>query len=410
MTPIPTHPQLRWPLDIRVDNHEGQKILIFNCPLGIADEPLVLIGAVGPIISALDGTRSIEDLVSQFSEYGVKQNLIEELVALLDKNLFLASPAFIAAENEIKERFKNSSTRPAALAGRGYALTKELLKTEIDQYLSHGVSLSKNGVPLAGIVSPHIDYRRGGACYGKTYTHLKNASHDLYVLIGTSHMFSKKLFHLTRKDFVNPLGVLPCDTNFIDSLAKQYGEKRSFEDEFLHKKEHSLELQIPFMSQVVNAPKIAPILVGGFHHMLRGDKLPNDFEEYETFAAALALGLKEYIQAGKRICIVAGVDMAHVGRHFGDEFELSPEYMKDIEGRDNVYLSSILTQNKDLMFRHVAEDQDARRICGFPTMYTVLDVFDRIGMRYKADLFDYSQAVDYSTQCAVTFAGIGMYG
>jgi hypothetical protein len=42
-------------------------------------------------------------------------------------------------------------------------------------------------------------------------------------------------------------------------------------------------------------------------------------------------------------------------------------------------------------------------------MYTVLDVFDRLGITYKTEIFDYRQAVDYKTECAVTFAGAGLY-
>ncbi len=410
MSPIPSHPKLRWPLDIRRDTYDGQDILILSCPLGVSPEPLVLVAQVSPLVGALDGTQTIEEICAQFSEYGVKQTLVEELVALLDRGLFLATPQYFAAEAQMKETFRASTTRAPALAGRAYAASHSLLETEIDEYLSHGsVPTDSNSTKLTCLVSPHIDYRRGGVCYGRTYQYLREAPHDLYILIGTSHQYSRHMFHLSNKDFTNPLGTLPCDRGFITALGNRYGEKRSFDDEYLHKKEHSLELQIPFMSKLLNSPTIAPVLVGGFHHMLQGDKLPQSFEDYESFAAALTETYQEYVKLGKKICFIAGVDMAHVGKNFGDAEALTPETMEKVRARDEIYLHALKTQNKDLLWSHVAEDSDARRICGFPTMYLLLDVFARLGVKYSAEQFDYQQAVDYPTDCAVTFAGMGMY-
>lgn len=410
MAPIPQYPKLRWPLDIRMDTYEGQKILIINCPIGVSPEPLILIAEAAPIVSSFDGVLSLDDLYKKFSPYGVKESIIEELVTLLDSRLFLATPGFFAAEKEMKEQYQHSTIRPSSMAGRGYAASKQLLETEIDRFLEEGSLIQKNDpAKLVCIKSPHIDYRRGGVCYGKTYSFLRGAPHHLYILIGTSHMYSQHMFHLTRKSFENPISTLPCNLAFMDTLAKRYGEQRSFADEYLHKREHSLELQIPFMSRLLKQPSIAPILVGGFHQMVQSGKDPQQFEEYETFAAALTETISELKNSGKTFCFVAGVDMAHIGRHFGDKESLTPEQMEHVRKRDSVYLDAIQKRDKDLLWGHVAEDNDARRICGFPTMYTVLDVLDRLKLDTSSELYDYRQAVDYPSDCAVTFAGMGLY-
>jgi len=262
---------------------------------------------------------------------------------------------------------------------------------------------------MIGIVAPHIDYLRGGISYGITYQSLAHESHDLYVLIGTSHQYSDLLFHLTAKDFSGPLGLTKCDKIFLEKLAKMYGSERSFADEFLHKQEHSLELQIPFLRRMVDSFRIVPVLVGSFNKMVVAGKRPENFDEYESFAGSLSECLCEVVKAGSRVCVLASVDIAHVGQTFGDSGQLTADFMTRIEARDRIYIESIVEQDKEKMFAHIAEDQDARRICGFPTMYTVIDVFDRMGIKYKADVFDYRQAVDYRTDCAVTFAGIGLY-
>ena len=101
--------------------------------------------------------------------------------------------------------------------------------------------------------------------------------------------------------------------------------------------------------------------------------------------------------------------MAHIGRAFGDEGSLSTDRMLEIERRDREYLSTIARSDKKALFLHIAEDQDARRICGYPTMYLVLDVLERLAIDRHFELFEYRQAVNYSSDCAVTFAGGGVY-
>lgn len=412
------YPKLRSPIDIRVEKIEGQDVLLLNCPLGISPAPLLLVAAVGPIISCFEGRLSLEEITSQFSRYGVKQELVRELAALLDKHLFLSNPNFFTAEQNHKDQFRLSTVRSPALAGSGYPALPADLTTEIDGYLSLPCESKFDSIaPMIGLVSPHIDYRRGGSAYGATYNRLRSQAHDLYIVIGTAHQYSPRKFHLTRKDFPTPLGNIQTDSGFVDNLAMRYGLERSFADEILHRREHSLELQLPFLHRLkhgsngngATGPRLAPILVGSFHHMLNSGKFPEAFEEYDAFADALASGIKERMAAGERVCIIAGVDMAHVGQSFGDRDKLTPEFLETVRARDAIYLDSIKEQAKHKMFKHIAEDEDARRICGFPTMYTVLDVLDRLKMRYSTQLFDYRQAVDYPRECAVTFAGLGLY-
>lgn len=225
--------------------------------------------------------------------------------------------------------------------------------------------------------------------------------------MGTSHQYSEFLFHLTDKDFATPLGISACNRRFVQRLATAYGELRSYASEYLHKEEHSLELQLPFLQYANPKAQIVPILVGSFHHMVQAERLPEEYPEYDEFVAALCEAIRA--ASGTRLCVITGVDMAHVGPSFGDRTPLSPEQMEHVKQRDTEYLRTIEQHDRRAMFAHIAEDQDARRICGFPTMYTVLDLFDRLQLPYQAEIYDYSQAVDYQRGCAVTFAGIGLY-
>ncbi len=403
------YPKLRWPIDTRIEKIENQEVLIISCPLGIAERPLLLVPAVAPIISCFDGTLSLADISARFAQYGVREELVKDICSLLDSHLFLLSPRFANAAALVREQFKNSRDRPAALAGLSYPSNERDLRLLLEGYIPAPSAQALSDSPMIALVSPHIDYRRGGAAYGSAYQRLQSQSHDLYLIIGTCHQYSTTLFQLTAKNFATPLGMLPSDSRFIEKLAARYGIDRSFADELMHRREHSLELQTPFLRHVRGEVSIVPILVGSFHKMISSSKYPNHFDEYESFLGGLVEAMKLYQAEGRSVCVVAGVDMAHVGQHFGDEQPLCDEFLGEVARRDAIYLEAINRQDKRALFDHIAEDGDKRRICGFPTMYTVIDLFDRLGVSYKSEIIDYRQAVDKRTDCCVTFAGMGIY-
>ena len=402
------YPRLRFPIDARMEHIQNQDVVVLRCPIGVAKQPLVLNAVVGPVLSCFNGDNSTEDILQRFQPHGLTPEILAEIITLVDHHLFLDTPNFTAAYDKLKQDFHNAPIRPAALAGTGYPAGERDLQNLVDQYLASNGAARTRGGQLTALIAPHIDYRRGGVSYGLAYNALKGEKHDLYVLLGTAHQYSPHIFHLTRKDFQNPLGLSACDRELADSVAAAYGA-RSFADEILHQSEHSIELQLPFLTRLQPDSRILPILVGSYHHMLCSGKLPQDFEEYEVFAAALARGLADRTAAGKKVCLIAGADMAHVGRNFGDENSLTPEFMRQIAEHDENYLQAALACDTTSLFAHMCRDQDARRICGFPAVYLMLDLLNRLGLCKDAEVLDYRQAVDYQADCAVTFAGVAFY-
>jgi len=403
------YPKLRWPIDLSIQGEGQQAALVMRCPIGLSPQPLALIPGLAPIISEFTGQNSLANLVIKFQNYGVSEELLRELVKILDQNLFLETPNFFNRERQIKDEYHASGQRLPALANLSYPADPVTLTKEIENYLALNKTKSFLKKDLVALVAPHIDYRRGGSCYGNTYSYLRQQNHDLLILMGTAHQYSPQLFHLCSKDFITPLGVLPCKKSLVSNLAKLYGIERSFADEFLHKNEHSLELQTPFLKHLTNNVAILPILIGSFYSILQKQILPNQHQTYEDFAGALTEVLRNELKSGTRIGFISGVDMAHIGQAFGDKDRLTPDFMDHIRSRDEVYLNTIVQQDKKSLFEHISEDNDARRICGFPSMYLMLDVLARLEIKYDTQIYDYQQAVDYKSDCAVTFAGMGFY-
>ena len=404
------NPKLRWPIEIRLEQVGQDQVLYMNCPHGLSPQPLVLVRAIAPVVGAIDGTKSVDQILKQFEAVGLSKEMLEQLISLLDQHYFLENDRSREQLKANIQGFKAAPVRQAALAGHVYPASKLELEGEIKRWLESGTAKVKlPNKRLIGLIAPHIDYRRGGKVYGEAYRSLEAEDHDLFVLIGTSHQYSDRLFHLTAKDFETPLGRSACDKPFVEKLAGLFGAERAYADEHLHRKEHSLELQLPFLSLLKPKTKIAPILVGSFHQLLQSNAEPQANSEYNDFVSALTETVGTTIKGGSRVCFVLGIDMAHFGKQFGDQRELTTDSLSQVRSRDEQYLAALVSGNKQAVWNHLAEDGDARKICGFPTVYTVLDVFDRLGIKFEGKIFDYRQAVDVPAGCAVTFASVGMY-
>ncbi|MCC6953170.1 MAG: AmmeMemoRadiSam system protein B, partial [Deltaproteobacteria bacterium] len=209
-----------------------------------------------------------------------------------------------------------------------------------------------------------------------------------------------------RKHFETPLGTFPPATETIDRIAAAYGTDRAFGEEILHRSEHSLELQLPLLAHRYAGalPEIVPILVGSFHHHLETRTSPRAGGEIDDFIGILASTLRELRDAGQQVLLYGGVDLAHVGKFFGDTERMSDTQLPSIEYRDRQLLEAIFSGDGEALFEHMAEDTDRRRICGFPSIYTMLHALADAGQPVRGELLEYHQAVDPTSDCTVTFA------
>lgn len=149
--------------------------------------------------------------------------------------------------------------RLPAVAGAFYPANPQQLHTMLAHYL-HDAKLAEK-VPKA-IIVPHAGYIYSGPIAASAYIRLKQA-HDLItrvVLIGPSHRVAFRGLGLSKADFfTTPLGDIPVDQEAAQSLAHLpfvgYMEQA-------HTHEHSLEVHLPFLQEMLDAFKIVPIVAG----------------------------------------------------------------------------------------------------------------------------------------------------
>ncbi|HVA39263.1 MAG TPA: AmmeMemoRadiSam system protein B [Candidatus Binataceae bacterium] len=400
---------------------QDQTLICLRDPSGLAPEPIMLGMGAYFLVTLFDGSNSTLDLQAAFSRrFGeiIPSEKIHELVTALDRAWFLDSPAFAERLGSVREQFRQSPARAAALAGLCYETEPSRLRAEIESFFERPNAPGRAALAaprpsttaqgLAGLIAPHIDPRRGAAAYAWAYNELRRHERpELIVILGTSHYGAgPELFSATRKDYLTPLGAVPTDRAFVERLAARYAGSRAgdlFADEMLHRNEHSIEFQALFLAWAlgVDGYQVAPILVSSFHQMVREGESPAGNPRVARFLDALR---EELAAERRRVLILAGVDFAHVGRKFGDSFGLDDRLTDRVRREDLALIETVKAGDASGFFSAIAREGDQRKICGLAPMYTQLELLS--GRR--ARLLHYDIALEPQTDSLVSFASLAI--
>jgi AmmeMemoRadiSam system protein B len=99
----------------------------------------------------------------------------------------------------------------------------------------------------------------------------------------------------------------------------------------------------------------------------------------------------------RKVCVIAGVDLAHVGPRFGDALANTPAVLERVAREDGKMLEPVIAADPAAFFESVAADGDSRRICGLSPIYAFLRALPGA----RGELLRYSQWPDQ--QGAVSF-------
>jgi MEMO1 family protein len=413
---VQERPRLR-PVEVFPVQQEGKTLVYLKDPMNFA-APLGISLAGYFILAHLDGSHSFVDIQEAYAkQFGAMllSDDLKQFVEMLDQHYYLVSERFLNYQNAVVLEFQRLPSRAPAHVGGVYKADPVALKSQLAAYFTsaEGPGLpafdSAGMVPKA-VVAPHIDFHRGGPVYAWAYKPLAESDGaDLYILLGTSHCSGENPFILTLKDFETPLGVVETERQFVQSLQERCRDN-FFADEYLHRGEHSLEFQVVFLKFIAQwraavsgrneKPfQIVPILVSSFHSMVMSQTPPEKHTPVGDFLRALR---ELAAMQNRQVCFVAGVDLAHVGRQFGDHDPVTEEFLKWVESEDQQLVNRLAALDAPGFFNEIAKDRDKRRICGFSPLYSLIHLLD--GGRGKA--LKYSQAFTPETGSAVTFTSM----
>lgn len=384
---------------------EGRRVFVLRDLEELSDKPLALSGGGMMLLSFLDGRRDAEEVRALFNQAAgadIETAVVLDLVAALDEAGYLETPATAAKRKAMLEAFKASPKRPAAFAGLSYPKEKDALATRLDSYFTAEkgpgrVRAAKAARPAPlGLVAPHIDFGRGGPAYAWAYQALaERTPPDVVVALGVAHVSPDSPWTFTPKDYETPFGAMKVDAELYNDLAgKLWYDPRA--DEWTHKNEHSLEFQAVWLRHLWGdkAPPWVPILVSSFERF-SSDAAPSAVPTVEKALKDLGAVVRAHRDAGRRVMVLCGIDLAHVGPRFGDDLELGPELEKKVEAEDRKSLVDALALDADGFYRSVIADEHWRKVCGLSSLYTGLRLLKALqNAPAPGRLLAYGQAPD----------------
>jgi hypothetical protein len=186
-----------------------------------------------------------------------------------------------------------AALRRAGFAGSWYPRTAGALAAELDGYFEAAGPVSVAG-RLVGLVSPHAGLHYSGPVAAHGYSLLRGREPLSVVLVGPSHRaVFEGLAVQASGSWETPLGCAPIDEELARALLAC--GPALFDDAGVHREEHSLEMQMPFLLRAMPGLRIVPVLMG-----------TQSREEAEALATALACAL-----AGREALLVASSDLSH---------------------------------------------------------------------------------------------------
>ncbi|MFN8532559.1 MAG: AmmeMemoRadiSam system protein B [Dehalococcoidia bacterium] len=362
------NPRVR-PLDARWIRHQGEQTLLLQDRQGFLPGPMLAPPAVAVLLSLCDGTRDIDTLATAYrlrtGEPATPQD-IQRIIDELDEALVFESPRFLEALAEQLAAYRAAPHRDPFHAGAVYP---ERVDDLLDRIAAWRPDVpAQEDLTVSAVISPHIDYARGGPVYGATWraatAAARAADYD-----SSSAPILRRLTgcNFTRHGYPRtPFGIRRARRR-SSPPARAIGEG-DFTEEIHHRTEHSIELAAVWLHWAIEgrSTPIVPILCGSFAPYTDGERDPAADRNFAAVLDALHTALD-----GKRVLAVAAADLAHVGPAFGDGPFREAE-QANLRQHDERTLATIQTGDAAGFFGDLRAERDARKYCGLPPIYLTL--------------------------------------
>ena len=258
-----------------------------------------------------------------------------------------------------------TDTRPAAVAGSWYPGSADRLAREVDDYVGRA-QVEERDMPIA-IVAPHAGLKYSGPVAAFAYRAVQHGHFDAAVLIGPSHFIGFTGVSIwPRGAWQTPLGAVRVAEDLAREIAAVSGEV--IEHPLAHGREHSLEMQLPFLVHLLPGVPIVPMVMG--------------YQDRETaFALGNALASAIANRTAGRVLLVASSDLSH--------YEDAPT----AQTMDAVVLRVVERLDPEGLMQ--ALEREPRHACGGGPIVAVLHAAKRLGAT-RARVLKYGDSGDVS--------------
>jgi MEMO1 family protein len=263
--------------------------------------------------------------------------------------------------------------RQPYVAGYFYPSDPEELKSMIKGMIDFEAPKVKSKC----VISPHAGYIYSGKVAGSVYSATLLPKN--YVLLGPSHVYMNSRISIMKKGiWETPLGQAPINEELAEMISSSV-ESVSEELE-VHKKEHSLEVQLPFLQFFRKELSIVPICISYYAN----------YKDLEELGKGLAKSIRKL---RKDTLIIASTDMSH------------QETQEIAEKKDQKAIQEILNLNAKKLVSVVKSENIS--MCGFQPTAVAIIASKELGAS-KATLINYQTSgnVTGDFDQVVGYAGI----
>ncbi len=264
-----------------------------------------------------------------------------------------------------------------SVAGTFYPSDPKELRSSVDEFLGEAEAFQKNG-RLVALISPHAGYGYSGQVAAYGYRNLRDKK--TIILIGPSHYAAFKGASVyTEGSFRTPLGAVKIDRKLAQSLINEKADVM-FSPE-AYEKEHSLEVQLPFLQSSLKNFRIVPILIG--------------YATKESFDH-LSTRLAEVLEKDESAVIIASTDLSHY-----HDFETAVD-------KDEMTIGALKRLSQAECQRLLMSGKG--EMCGSIPVLLALDVARKVGAN-EGVLFNYANSghVTGNLSNVVGYASVGIY-
>ncbi|MCK4429110.1 MAG: AmmeMemoRadiSam system protein B [Candidatus Aenigmarchaeota archaeon] len=269
--------------------------------------------------------------------------------------------------------------RNPVCAGTFYSQTRAELNSELNLLFQENAEYFDDA---KGIIVPHAGYLFSGQVAASVYKAISGTRKRNFVILGVDH-YGTNIIATSKENWNTPLGTAKVNIPFVERITKEHGLMIA-ENEMM--KEHSIEVQLPFLQYLFKEFSFVPVQLPTlpYNEILELAEILNDKDSF----------------------FIASSDFTHYGRQYGfmpKESIYGPnEYVKKL---DDEIIKLIQEFNPRKFFDYIESKES--NVCGYIPIALLLEILKKLGANKILKIkYDTSFSATHDVSAIIGYSGL----